>query len=309
MKKILWLFPGQGSQERGMGQSFMDHFPHFRKKVSEIGDYLGIDLVEEYLAKDRVCPDAILDPLMIVTLSSLIFDEAQRLNLQGEHYALGHSLGEYSALYGARVLSLKDMVSIVTQRAKIMASLSETHPGGMMALIGAQADVVTRLCDDVMQNGDYITLANDNSPQQVVVSGTHEALNTVKEMAPSFGIKRCIPLSVSGPYHSALMQDGVEPFKKILKSYAFSSPEMKHIMNRTGQVIQEENYIDLLSEQLVHPVLFRQAIAYATALPIDLYIEVGPGQVLSNLVRRMQGERPVISIRNPEDISQLEEWL
>jgi [acyl-carrier-protein] S-malonyltransferase len=179
----------------------------------------------------------------------------------------------------------------------------------MMALIGAQADVVTRLCDDVMQNGDYITLANDNSPQQVVVSGTHEALNTVKEMAPSFGIKRCIPLPVSGPYHSALMQDGVEPFKKILKSYAFSSPEMKHIMNRTGQVIQEENYIDLLSEQLVHRVQFRQAIAYATSLPIDLYIEVGPGQVLSNLVRKMQSERPVISIRNPEDITKLEEWL
>jgi [acyl-carrier-protein] S-malonyltransferase len=309
MKKILWLFPGQGSQEPGMGQSFLDHSPHFRKRVAEIGAHLGIDLVEEYLAKDRVCPDAILDPLMIVTLSSLIFDEAQGLNLQGEHYALGHSLGEYSALYGARVLSLKDMVSMVTQRAKIMASLSETHPGGMMALIGAQADEVSRLCDNVMRGGDYLTIANDNSPQQVVVSGTYAALNKVKEMAPSFGIKRCIPLSVSGPYHSALMQDGVEPFKKILKSFTFSSPVMKHIMNRTGQVIQGENYIDLLSEQLVHRVQFRQAIAYATSLPIDLYIEVGPGQVLSNLVRKMQSERPVISIRNSEDISQLEEWL
>lgn len=309
MKKILWLFPGQGSQERGMGQSFIDHVPHFRKKVSEVGAYLGIDLVEEYLKDPRVCSDAILDPLMIATLSSLIFDEVTRVHLQGEHYALGHSLGEYSALYGARVLSLKDMAAIVTQRAKIMASLSETHPGGMMALIGAEVDAVTQLCEDITRDGDYVTIANDNSSQQVVVSGTHEALNKVKEKAPSFGIKRSIPLPVSGPYHSALMQDGVEPFKTILKTYDFSLPVMKHIMNRTGKEIQGENYIDLLSEQLVHPVLFRQAIAYAISLPIDLYIEVGPGQVLSNLVRRMVGERPVISIRHAEDISQLEEWL
>ena len=283
--RLAVVFPGQGSQVVGMGRDLYDEHEVVRATYDEAGSALGFDLAEvsfegpaETLGRTDITQPALLTnsiaTLRLLQERGLTFD-----------VALGHSLGEYSALVATGAVAFGDAVRLVSQRGVAMLAAAEAAPGGMAAVIGLDDAAVEALCEEI----GGLWPANFNSPGQVVVSGAREALEMLAQRAPEAGARKVMPLAVSGAFHSPLVDPAVAAMREPLDAIDWAVPDPA-FFSVCSVAYEQSGFADLLCRQIVSPVRFTQAIRKLGSEGFESYLEIGSGSVLCGLIRRIAPE-------------------
>lgn len=305
--KLAILFPGQGSQFPGMGKDFYDHYPTFKQRFDWIEEQVNLDLKSCCFGNDPRMEDTRYAQLATVVTSSLIGDLIkERIDLSSSLF-LGHSLGEYSALYAAGVFSFESCLQLVRKRGDVMSEAAKEYPGGMAAILGGDESLIERLCGFLQQKGYLIEIANYNLPTQTVISGTLAGLDEFQNRLEETKAKRMIRLKVSGPFHSSLMRGASQKLGTYLKTIKRQTPQFPILMNCDATPLILEKLDDCLSSQLCHPVRFYQSILSLANKGFKTFIEVGPGSVLTNCVRKLIPSADTGSINTVSDLTRLEE--
>ena len=213
-------------------------------------------------------------------------------------FVAGHSLGEYTALVAANVLEFSDAVRIVRERGRLMQQAGESKPGGMAAIIGLDEESLEEVC---LETG--VQIANINCSGQIVISGTRQALARSMDLAKTRGARRVIPLQVSGAFHSSLMKPAAEGMARAVSHLEFRTPEVPIVANSTARPMTTADEVKTeLLEQLCHCVQWQPSVEYMLGVGVSTFIEVGPGQVLSGLIKRISNDVQVLNISDPESI-------
>ena len=301
---IAFLFPGQGSQSVGMGQDLADRHPVVADAFEEAERISDVPL-------RRLCFEGPAEELQqtrhaqlaLLTVSTAI---ARLLHGHGIRptYAAGHSLGEYSALVEADALPFADAVRLVAQRGALMAEAGARQPGTMAAILGLDADTLTRICKAAPA---VVAVANFNSPDQIVISGTPEGVAAASEAALAAGAKRAIPLNVSGAFHSPLMTEPARGFAPVLAQVGYAAPSVTVFANLDALPYRAADEIPArLAAQLDHPVRWHQTVQALLDAGVTTFVEVGAGRVLSGLVKKVRRD---VTTLNVEDQASLEKTL
>lgn len=294
---IAHLFPGQGSQHTGMGEDLLEAFPEVRPLFDRADELLdepitpimfGEGLPEEE-GEARLRQTQFTQPALFV--HSLAAEHILREAGDEPDMTAGHSLGEYSALVAAGAMSFEDGLRAVAERGAAMAEAGSDRPGTMAALLGLDDEGVEAICTEVSGEGDGIVQpANYNAPGQVVISGDRSAVEKAVSEAKERGVKRAIPLSVSGAFHTPLMADARNRLARTLAELDISAPDCPVYLNVTARPTTDPGEIrDRLLEQLTSPVRWAQTLEAMDEEGAVCFLEVGPGRVLSGLVRRTIG--------------------
>lgn len=287
---VAFVFPGQGSQFVGMGQELLT-FPEARQVYAQADEVLGFAL-------SRLClegPEAELNDTINTQPAILAHSVAalcvldSRTSLKGQlKMVAGHSLGEFSAWVCAGALSFPDALRLVRERGRLMKVAGEQHPGGMAAVLNLDRAKLDKVCDEAARvTGQPVQVANDNCPGQIVISGDKAALDKAGELAKAAGAKRCIPLAVSIAAHSPLMAGAAQEFRAALESVQWAEPAVPLIANATARPAGRADAIDRLVAQLTSPVRWTESIQFMIGKGITRFVEVGPKDVLSGLIRRI----------------------
>jgi [acyl-carrier-protein] S-malonyltransferase len=274
LMSVAWIYPGQGSQVVGMGRDLQD-WPGAARKLAVAREVLGWDPLA--LSEEQIHQTGYTQPALF-TVSALLTDY---LYAQGQAPACtaGHSLGEYSALYAAGVFDFETGLRLVALRGQLMEAAGDP-PGSMAALIGFDRDKLEHLC----QMTPDVVIANDNSPDQVVISGSVEGVQAICEQLQA---KRTVPLKVSGAFHSPLMQAAAETFAHTLREVDFQAPRVPVYSNCTAAASRDPQVLkQALLSQMTAPVRWRETVLQMAADGIREVWEIGPGNVLTGLVRR-----------------------
>ena len=298
------IFPGQGSQIVGMGKDLINKFESVKKNFEDADKILGFSLSnlilegpKEVLDQTENTQPAIF--LVSYSIFNLIKNEF-KIDLNKAKYFAGHSLGEYSALAASGVLSFSDTLKILKIRGKAMQSAVPKGEGGMVAILGAEIDKV----EDIIKNFDC-EIANDNSNGQIVVSGSSNNLNELILDLKKNSIKN-IKLPVSAPFHCKLMRKATEIMKMEIENLKFNETKNQLISNVTANEISEPDQIKkLLIQQIESRVRWRESVNYMISKGTKHFIEIGPGKVLSGLIKRIDRNVKVSAINNEEDINTL----
>lgn len=304
------LFPGQGSQQVGMGRALADALPAARDTFREADDLLGEALTrvmwegpEEELVLTRNAQPAIL----VHSVAALRVVDAE---LPRTAMAAGHSLGEFSAYVAAGALSFPDALRAVRLRGELMFQAGRERPGTMAALLGLDDDSAEALCREASAGDSVVVPANFNSPGQVVISGDVAAVERAMAAAPDAGARKVIPLSVSGAFHSPLMAPAEEGLRNALVSVSMRDPRFPVYSNVTGDRVRDaETARDLLVRQLTSPVRWSQSVNAMVERGTERFLELGPGSVLAGLNRRNAKGIPTASFGEPGDLEALKKLL
>lgn len=306
MSKKAFLFPGQASQYVGMGSDLYERYAIAREMFKKANDILEFDITSlcfdgpaEELKQTRNTQPAIFLHSIIVTT---ILRELGIL----PGMTAGHSLGEYSALVAAGAISFEHGLKLVRQRGMLMQVAGEISPGTMAAIIGLSYEDVKNICAEAEQQG-IVTVANLNSPGQIVISGSIEGVHKAMELAKEQGAKRAIELVVSGAFHSPLMESSQEEFKNSLDQAEIKNAEIPVYANVTAQPVQNAAEIKkLLFEQLTNPVLWETSARAMLKDNATEFFEVGPGNVLAGLQKRIDRSVQVKTVGKVDEIQTLE---
>jgi [acyl-carrier-protein] S-malonyltransferase len=304
MGKIAFLFPGQGAQQVGMG-TFTESLPAAKEIFNEADERLGFSLsdVIQNGPEDKLTRTENAQPA-ILTTSIALLNALKEFNIKPD-YVAGHSLGEYSALVCAGALSFSDAVYTVRQRGLFMEEAVPTGVGAMAAVLGMEQDVLESITREVTEGGKLVQLANLNCPGQIVISGTKEGVETASELARDKGAKRVIPLQVSGPFHSELMKPAAEKLTSVLETIEINNADIPVITNVTANdVTDKEDIKEKLITQIYSPVRWEETVKYLLDNGVETFVEVGPGKVLSGLVKKVHRRAKVISISDHETLQE-----
>ena len=300
---MLLVFPGQGSQKVGMGKDIYDAFQCARDVFHEVNDSISFNLSDVIFngTEEQLKSTENTQPgLMAVSIAFLKVMQIERgIDLvDAAKYLSGHSLGEYTALCAAGVLSLSDTAKILRTRGKLM---SEAFPigGAMAAILGLGVDIITQIVSDVNKKEGMVQLANDNAEGQVVVSGLKSSIESVMKFANSAGAKKTVLLEVSGPFHSELMEKAAVFLSDYLRDINFADPRKPIISNVTAEA-ENGNFKKLLLEQIIKPVRWRESMLFAAKNEVSTCVEIGSGKVLTGLGKRISPEINNITINSFE---------
>lgn len=301
------VFPGQGSQEVGMGRALAERYPAARLIFDEVDAALGEPLSRTIWEgpKDTLTLTENAQPaLMAVSMAALRVLETELGFKVGERAACvaGHSLGEYSALAAAGALSVGDAARLLRARGRAMQKAVPVGQGAMVALLGAGIDVARKVAEEAAQ-GEVCQIANDNEPAQVVLSGHKTAIDRVAEAGKKYGVRRAVPLPVSAPFHCALMQPAAEVMRDELARVELRRPVVPVIANVLAEPISDPAEIrERLVEQVTGTVRWRECVLRMGALGVTDFLELGAGKVLSGLIKRILKDANVLSVGTPADV-------
>ena len=308
-----FTFPGQGSQTVGMGQSLAQNFPVARHVFEEVDEALG----ERFSRIVWEGPEATLTltanaqpALMAVSLAaySALREEYGEAAIEPAFMA-GHSLGEWSALAAAGVLSVANAARLLRLRGEAMQQAVPPGQGAMLALIGAEVEAAQRLAAAAAE-GEVSQVANDNAPGQVVISGAKTAMDRALKLAPEHGIRRAVPLPVSAPFHCALMKPAADRMADALETVAFKAPRVPVVANVTAVPVTDPGEIkSLLVQQITAVVRWRESVATIVDHGAETLFEIGAGRVLTGLAKRIRAQADARSVGSPDEIKAFGEWL
>ena len=305
-----FVFPGQGSQAVGMGKDLAAAFPAAREVFQEVDDALGQNLSRlmfEGPETELVLTENAQPALMAVSMAvvRVMEKEAGKTVGQAAGYVAGHSLGEYSALAAAGTFSLADTARLLKARGQAMQKAVPVGQGAMAAVLGLGLDAVRAVTEEAAQ-GEACQAANDNSDEQVVVSGATAAVTRAAELAKAKGAKRAIMLPVSAPFHCSMMEPAARVMQERLGTVQMAPPSVPVIANVTASAVTDPAEIRrLLVEQVTALVRWRESVLFMRAQDVDTVVELGSGKVLSGLVKRIAKDVNAFSAGAPGDIDAL----
>jgi [acyl-carrier-protein] S-malonyltransferase len=302
MHSWVFLFPGQGSQYVGMGQEFHENYSEVRELFAQASEFLKMDIA-------RLCfegPDEVLvrteNVQPAITVVNLACFTVMQLHEIYPAAAAGHSLGEYSALYAAGVLDLKDVLDLVRLRGSLMHEASREEPGAMAAIMELDQDKLQDICETC-----GVEVANINCPEQIIITGPVDPVDRAVALSQDAGAKKCIKLNVSGPWHSRCMNLAREKFEPFARGCTFHEPQIPVINNVDALPLRNEaQAADKLVEQICSPVLWQQSMERFIADGHHCFVEVGPKKVLRGLMRRINRS---VKVLNVEDEASLASFL
>lgn len=307
--KVAFVFPGQGSQHVGMGRELYDHSPAARRVFDDANEILGINLRDIcFEGPEDVLTDTVNAQPAILTASIACLEAfrercAEKGVTLAPSYVAGHSLGEYSALVAAGAMTFRDALLLVRERGRLMKEAGEQFPGGMAAVLGMDDESLVELCKEASKKG-VVCVANFNSPGQTVISGDHVALGEAMRLALAGGARRAVRLAVSIAAHSPLMAEASARFTQAIDKCHIRQPQVPVLANVTAQLIHSADEIRReLSDQLCGSVRWQQTIMALSALGVVLFLEIGPGQVLTGLIKRTVKD---VSTHSVNDLKSLE---
>ena len=305
MTKIAFCFPGQGSLEPGMGRDFAEAFPASREVYRLGSEATGLDL-------ERICFESPIEDLVdtevqqpaLVATSLAILAALREQGIEPD-VVVGHSVGEFAALAAAGVLETGEAIGLVRERGLAMAEAARQRPGTMAAILGLEDEEVEKLCRRIVG----VWPANYNCPGQIVVSGETPSVEECCEEAEERGARRTVKLQVSGAFHSPLVAKAADRFRPALEKVKFSQPVAPFMSTVTAKIEPAQRFGTLLVEQLTAPVKFTQAAGELAREGAKTFVEVGPGNVLSGLLKRIDKSVKAIPVNNLAGIEKVKEAL
>ena len=305
---IAFIFPGQGSQKVGMGRALRDAYPEARAAFDEAEAALpGLTRIIFDGPEDELTLTQNAQPA-ILTVSIAAYRVLRARGLEPAFVA-GHSLGEYSANVAAGTMSFGDAVEVVRRRGQYMQEAVPVGAGSMAAILGLDAETVARACEEASQ-GEIVSPANINGAGQVVIAGGAEAVKRAGERAKALGAKRVIPLAVSAPFHCALLKPAEQRLEPDLRALRVENPRVPVVANVDAQPKRDAAAaIDALVSQVSLPVRWEQVVQRLASEGVTNYVEVGPGTVLSGLVRKIHKDARIFTFAAPDDLAALEAGL
>src|SRR5829696_4040492 len=305
MTKIAFMFPGQGSLAEGMGREIVEASPEASAIFDEGSEATGLDLraLCFHTPLDQLVETEIQQPALVAT--SLATSEAIRARGIVPDFVVGHSVGEFAALGDARSLTPRDAIALVRERGLAMAAAARERPGSMAAILGLADEAVEGLCRTISN----VWPANYNCPGQLVISGETPAVDEACEEATREGARRAVRLRVSGAFHSPLVERAAERLRPAIERIHFKDPRAAFMSTVTAKVEDAHRLHRLLVEQLTAPVRFTQAARALVGEGVTTFVEVGPGNVLSGLLKRIDRSVKTIAVNDLESLDEAAEAL
>lgn len=299
MSKTAFVFPGQGAQAVGMGKDVYEVFDRSRSIFEQADKALGFSLSSIiFEGPDEALKQTANTQPALLTVSIALLEALEGRGLKPD-YVAGHSLGEFSALVAAGVLSFEDAVRTVRARGQFMEQAVPSGQGAMAAVLGAERETLSALCAAVTSDGFAVELANVNCPGQIVVSGTAAGVQAVVERGKEAGAKRIIPLEVSGPFHSSLMKPAADNLQSTLAGIEMRDASIPVVANVTARLATAADDIrGLLVEQVYSPVLWEDSVRYLIEQGVDTFVEIGSGTVLAGLIKKIDKNVRIISVNS-----------
>lgn len=304
-RTVALLFPGQGSQAAGMGKALAEQFPVAARVFAEVDAALGFGLSQLCFegSDDALKLTTNAQPAIVATSIATLRVLEQETGVQPS-YVAGHSLGEYSALVAAGVLTLSDAVRVVRERGRLMQEAVPVGVGAMAALFNLSAEDVVSVCAEAAQ-GEIVSPANLNGGGQIVIAGHASAVRRAVAGAKARGAKRAVELAVSAPFHCALMKPAADGLAKVLESITVRSPKAQVIANVTADVNTDPLRVkDLLIQQVTAPVRWEESMQRLHSVGCAVTIEVGPGKVLAGLLKRIVPDLTCVSVSDPTTLAE-----
>lgn len=310
MGKIAFVFPGQGAQSVGMARDAYDALPDAKTLFDTADRTLGFGLTKLVFdgPVDDLKQTANTQPALL-TASLALLQAVQAKGIEAD-YAAGHSLGEYSALAAAGVLSFEDAVTIVRARGLFMEAAVPGGQGAMAAVLGADRGKLAELCAEISAAGTVVEPANLNCPGQIVVSGSAEGVEALSARVKEIGAKRAIALEVSGPFHSSLMKEAAEKLGEKLADVTLGEGRIPVVANVTARPVSGAEAVrESLISQVYSPVLWEDSVQWLIGEGVDTFVEIGPGSVLAGLIKKIDKSVQVFSVNSLEAADGLAEAL
>jgi [acyl-carrier-protein] S-malonyltransferase len=305
MKKIAFCFPGQGSLERGMGREIAEAVPEAMAVFERGSVACGLDLRQLCFDTplDEMVETEVQQPALVAT--SLAVLAALRSRGIAADYVIGHSVGEFAALAAADSMGVEETIALVRTRGLAMAEAAKERPGSMAAILGLEDEVVEHICRKILG----VWPANYNCPGQIVVSGEHEAVDECCAKAEEQGARRTVKLKVSGAFHSPLVARAAERLRPAIEAVKFGEPQAAFMSTVTARFEEAQRMGALLVDQLTAPVRFTQAASELVKDGVRTFVEVGPSNVLSGLVRRIDRSVKAVSVNDLTSLEKIKELL
>ena len=301
MGKTAFMFPGQGAQYVGMGKDFYEQIPVSKEMFQLAGEASGLDVVALCFEENEQINITEYTQIAMLAAEVAMLKAVEEKGIKPDVTA-GLSLGEYGALAASKVMTPEDVFKIVRKRGIYMQE-AVPNGGAMVAVLGLDTEVIEKICSETPGT---VSIANYNCPGQIVITGEEAAVQTAMESLTQAGAKRCVPLKVSGPFHSAMLVGAGEKLAKELDAVTINDIQIPYIANVTADyVTKKEDVKPLLEKQVSSSVKWQQTIEKMIADGVDTFIEIGPGKTLSGFMRKINKDVKVLNIEKVEDLEKL----
>ncbi|NLG02292.1 MAG: ACP S-malonyltransferase [Clostridia bacterium] len=306
MHKTAFIFPGQGAQYIGMGKDFYENFEESREVFEIAKKATELDIAKLCFEENEQLNQTEYTQICMLTTEAAILKAIEKRGIKASVCA-GLSLGEYGALIAANVLSLEDAFKLIRTRGILMQNAYPSG-GAMSAVLGMDAKQIEQICaDTALENPqEIVSIANYNCPGQIVITGSKDAVALAGTKCAEEGAKRVVPLKVSGPFHSKLLEQAGKELGEFMQDMTFQTPVIPYVANVTSQYCTDKDQIKhLLEQQVAAPVRWQQSVERMIADGVDTFIEIGPGRTLSGFIKKINREVTVMKVENLQDFDAL----